>query len=313
MSQAPVRYKIQNWAEYNQALIRRGDITWWFDQDVIAQWQQGQRTGRRGRPVIYSDVALQCMLALRLLYRLPLRAAQGLLGSLLGLLGCMLPVPNYSTLCRRQRHLSLDLGVSPTEGPRHVLVDSTGLKVFGEGEWKVRQHGVGERRTWRKLHLAVDAKTREIVAMALTESNRSDCEMLPSLLLQIDGKLSKVGADGAYDTWECRYAIIQREALAVIPPGTDAVINGNDQIEEVRQRDQAIREIKEDGLKTWKQNSDYHQRSLAETTMFRMKTTFGGELQSRVIQNQIAEAVMKSHILNRFIQEGLPQSVRREA
>jgi hypothetical protein len=310
MSQAPVRYQIQNWAEYNQALIRRGDITWWFDQDVIARWQQSQRTGRRGRPVIYSDAALQCMLALRLLYRLPLRAAQGLLGSLLGLWGCMLPVPNYSTLCRRQRHLSLDLGVSPTEGPRHVLVDSTGLKVFSEGEWKVRQHGVGKRRTWRKL--AVDAKPREIVAMALTESKRSDCEMLPSLLLQIDGAISKVGADGAYDTWECRYAIIQREAVAVIPPGTDAVINGNDQIEEVRQRDQALREIKKDGLKAWKQNSDYHQRSLAETAMFRVKTSFGGELKSRVIQNQIAEAVMKSHILNRFIQEGLPQSVRRE-
>ena len=164
MSQAPVRYKIQNWAEYNQALIRRGDITWWFDQDVIARWQQGPRTGRRGRPVIYSDVALQCMLALRLLYRLPLRAAQGLLGSLLGLLGCVLPVPNYSTLCRRQRHLSLDLGVNPSEGPRHVLVDSTGLKVFGEGEWKVRQHGVDKRRTWRKLHLAVDTLAHLLAA-----------------------------------------------------------------------------------------------------------------------------------------------------
>lgn len=204
----------------------------------------------------------------------------------------------------------LDLGVNRSEEPRHVLVDSTGLKVFGEGEWKVRQHGVGKRRTWRKLHLAVYAKTREIVAMALTESKRGDCQVLPSLLLQIEGKLSKVGADGAYDTWECRYAIIQHEAQAVIPPGADAVLNGNDQIEKVRQRDQAIREIKENGLKAWKQNSAYHQRSLAETTMFRMKTTFGGELQSRVIQNQIAEAVLKSHILNRFIQEGLPQSVK---
>lgn len=312
MSEEQVRYQVTNWNEYNQALIERGDITLWLHQRVLDQWQAPHRTGRSGRPCLYSNLALQCMLALRLLYRLPLRAAQGLLGSLLRLVGCGLPVPHYSTLCRRQRHLAVDLGVGPAEGPRHVVVDSTGLKVFGEGEWKVRQHGVGKRRTWRKLHLAVDTQTREIVGTVLTDSKLSDCQVLPSLLLQIDGAISKVGADGAYDTWECRYAIIQREALAVIPPGADAVINGNEQIEEVRQRDAAIRAVRKDGRRAWKQNSGYHQRSLAETAMFRVKTTFGGELKSRIIQNQIAEAVMKSHILNRFIQTGRPKSVRTE-
>lgn len=312
MSENRVRYQVTNWNEYNQALIERGDITLWFDQDVLDQWQATERTGRAGRPPVYSDLALQCMLALRLLYRLPLRAAQGLLGSLLRLLGCGLAAPHYSTLCRRQRRLAVELGASASEGPRHVVVDSTGLKVFGEGEWKVRQHGVGKRRTWRKLHLAVDTQSGEIVGTVLTEAKVSDGGVLPTLLLQIDGEITKVGADGAYDTWECRYAIIQREALAVIPPGADAVIHGNDQIEEVRQRDADIRAIQEDGLKAWKQNSGYHQRSLAETAMFRVKTTFGGELKSRIIQNQMAEAVMKSHILNRFIQAGRPKSVRTE-
>jgi hypothetical protein len=205
------------------------------------------------------------------------------------------------------------LGVSSAEEPRHILVDSTGLKVFGEGEWKVRQHGVGKRRTWRKLHLAIDAKSREIVAAALTDSGTQDCEFLPSLLLQIDGVMAKVGADGAYDSWECRYAIIQHHAQAVIPPRENAVINGNDQIEEVRQRDEALRQIEQEGLKAWKQNSGYHQRSLAETAMFRVKTTFGTEMKARVIQNQITEALTKSHILNRFIQQGLPASVKIEA
>jgi IS5 family transposase len=313
MSEPAIRYKIENWSEYNQSLIRRGDITLWFDQEVLSQWQATERTGKRGRPIVYSAVVLRCMLALRLLYCLPLRAAQGLFCSLLCLLGLALPVPNYTTLCRRQGTLHVDLGVSSAEEPRHILVDSTGLKVFGEGEWKVRQHGVGKRRTWRKLHLAIDAKSREIVAAALTDSGTQDCEVLPSLLLQIDGFMAKVGADGAYDSWECRYAIIQHHAQAVIPPRENAVINGNDQIEEVRQRDEALRQIEREGLKAWKQDSGYHQRSLAETAMFRVKTTFGTEMKARVIQNQITEALMKSHILNRFIQQGLPASVQIEA
>lgn len=312
MSEPTIRYKVENWPEYNQSLIRRGDITLWFDQEVIYQWKANERTGKRGRPIVYSAVVLCCMSALRLLYRLPLRSAQGLFCSLLHLLGLALPVPNYTTLCRRQATLPMDLGASTAEQPRHILIDSTGLKVFGEGEWKVRQHGVGKRRTWRKLHLAIDGKSREIVAAALTDSGTADCEVLPSLLLQIDGVIGKVGADGAYDSWECRYSIIQHHAQAVIPPRQNAVIKDNDQIEEVRQRDEALEQIKDEGLKAWKQDSGYHQRSLAETTMFRVKTTFGTEMKARVIQNQITEALLKSHILNRFIQQGLPASVKVE-
>lgn len=313
MSQPSARCKVTNWKEYNASLVRRGDLTLWFDEAVLNQWQAIQPTGRRGRPKVYADLAVQCLLALRLLYHLPLRAAQGFMQSLLGLLECALPVPNYTTLCRRQSSLAADLGANPTDQPRHLLIDSTGLKVYGEGEWKVRQHGKSKRRTWRKLHLAIDAATQEIVAVALTEAGRADCQELPGLLLQIDGAISKVATDGAYDTWECRYAIIQKNAHAVIPPRENAVVNGNGKIEEVRQRDEAIRQIEERGLESWKVQSGYHRRSLVETAMFRVKRTFGGALRARAIQNQIAEAVLKSRILNRFIHQGMPKTVKSPA
>lgn len=310
MKPTKIRYRVTNWSDYNQALIRRGDISLWLDETVIDQWQRPQPTGRAGRPWSYSDVAVQCMLALRLLYHLPLRAAQGLLLSLFTLLDCPLPVPDYSTLCRRQRHLAIPLNVQASDQPRHILIDSTGLKVFGEGEWKVRNYGAETRRTWRKLHLAVDADTREIVATVLTDKETADCEVLPQLLLKINGSIRKVYADGAYDTWECRYALTHYQAEAVIPPRENAVTKGNDLCPEVAQRDQAIRIVAQEGLAAWKQQSGYRRRSLAETTMFRVKKSLGEHLRARVIQNQIAEAVMKSRILNDFIHQGLPLSVK---
>jgi len=308
MSETPVRYRVSNWHEYNQGLIERGDVELWFNESVLSQWTLPAATGRRGRPRIYSDLAMQCLFALRLLYHLPLRATQGLFISLLRLLGCPLSVPNYSTLCRRQARLSPGLALTGAKGSRHLLIDSTGLKIFGESEWKMRTHGKGKRRTWRKLHLAVDATTREIVATSLTEASVHDAQVLPELLLQVEGKIRKVTADGAYDTWECRYEIHTRDAEATIPPRENAVVLGCEDVPPVAERDRAIADIQRTGLKEWKEQTGYGQRSLAETTMFRVKTTFGERMKARVIQNQVAEAVMKSHILNRFIQQGLPRS-----
>jgi hypothetical protein len=248
------------------------------------------------------------MLVLRLFYRLPLRAAQGLMESLLKLLHSPLRVPDYTTLCRRQRTAHLGLELNRAEGPLHVLVDSTGLKVFGEGEWKVRQHGTEKRRTWRKLHLAVDAVTQEIVAAALTDNATHDCQLLPKLILEIDGEIAKVTADGAYDTWECRYAISTRQADAVIPPRSNARVTECDQIPEAAQRDQAVEHIREKGLADWKESTEYCRRSLVETAMFRVKSTFGDKMKAREIQNQIAEAVLKSHVLNEFIRLGMPET-----
>ena len=159
-----------NWSDYNKALIQRGDLTLWLTDEVMDGWQAAPPSGKPGRPRTYSDLAVQCISVLRLFYRLPLRAAQGLMASLLQLLDCPLRVPDYTTLCRRQRSLLVKVQANPAEEPRHILIDSTGLKIFGEGEWKVRQHGKKKRRTWRKLHLAIDAQTQEIVAAVLANN-----------------------------------------------------------------------------------------------------------------------------------------------
>jgi hypothetical protein len=310
MNETPVRYRVSNWQEYNESLIQRGNVELWFNEDVLSKWNSPVNSGRRGRPRVYSDLAMQCLFALRLLYHLPLRATQGLFLSLMRLLSCPLAVPNYSTLCRRQASLNTRLAASITKTPRHLLIDSTGLKIFGEGEWKMRTHGKSKRRTWRKLHLAVDATTREIVATRLTEASVHDAQVLPELLLQVEGNIRKVSADGAYDTWECRYAIHTREAETNIPPRENAAMTWAEDVPPAAERDRAITEIEQTSLNGWKERTGYGQRSLAETTMFRVKTTFGERMKARVIQNQVAEAVMKSHILNRFIQQGLPKSTK---
>ncbi len=153
------QYKIRNWGDYNKSLIKRGGLTLWFDEESISEWHNVNRTGQKGRPKRYSDVAILCMLTLRTLFKLPLRATQGLVASLIDLLVFPLQVADYTTVCRRQKHLSVPLWKKHTLEPLHAAFDSTGLKIFGEGEWKVRQHGYSKRRTWRKLHLGVNEAT----------------------------------------------------------------------------------------------------------------------------------------------------------
>jgi hypothetical protein len=141
-------YRIRNWGEYNEALRRRGSLTVWFDEQVLQGWYESERSGRRGRSRTFSNVAIQCMLTLKVVYQLPLRATEGLLASLVKLMGIELAVPDYTTLSRRQQQLEVVIARRPRSGPLHMVVDSTGLKIFGEGEWKVRKHGYTKRRTW---------------------------------------------------------------------------------------------------------------------------------------------------------------------
>jgi len=308
---AKTEYKVTNWPEYNQALVKRGDLTLWLNDAVIREWETPQPERRRGRPKTYSDTALECMLALRSFYRLPLRATEGLMQSIFVLLGVTCRVPTFATLSRRQGRLIIDPAALLDGEPIHLLVDSTGVKVFGEGEWKVRKHGIGKRRAWRKLHLGIDEATRQIVAVELTTNDVGDSEVFPRLLLSIEGEIEKVCADGAYDTWNCRYRIAEAGAEAVIPPRRGSVTSEGSH-RSVQERNEAIDHIDSHGEKDWKRKSGYHRRSLAETAMFQIKTTFGAETQARSIQNQIAEAVMKSKILNTFIRNGLPQSIKIE-
>jgi IS5 family transposase len=247
-------------------------------------------------------------------YGLAGRQCQGFLESIFELMDIELSVPDHSTLSRRVGQLSIQLPVLPKQGARHVVVDSTGVKVYGEGEWKTRQHGVSKRRTWRKLHLGVDETTGEILAAVVTTNNVSDGEVLPDIIDAIEDEIEQVSADGAYDQRQCYDTIRGRKAKAAIPPRKGAKIwqHGNSKAER-HNRDENLRRIRKAGRKAWKRESNYHRRSLAETTMFRFKTIFGGNLSSRKFSNQAAELFIKCAALNRMIQIAKPDSYQIEA
>ena len=200
-SKKKVVYRVKNWAAYNQALVHRGNLTVWLSQEAVNGWRY-RGPAQRGAQFYYSDLAIETALTFRTLFNLPLRQPQGFVQSLLGLMGLNLPAPDYSTLSRRQAGLEVDLPVKPTGQPIHLVVDSTGLKVYGESEWKVRQHGWTQRRTWRKLHLGINADTGEVVAQTLTEAGRDDASQVKSLLAQIPQAVARCYGDGAYDRWK---------------------------------------------------------------------------------------------------------------
>jgi len=253
-------------------------------------------------------------LTLRAVYHLALRAAEGLARSVFELLEVALPVPSYSTLSRRAAALSLALGALPRSTPLHLVIDSSGFKVYGEGEWKVRQHGWSKRRTWRKLHLAVNEATGEIVAAVASEAGVSDDEALPDIVAQVEGDIGQVSADGAYDKRPCYDALAERGATAVIPPRRDAKIwqHGNC-AGAPWQRDENLRAIRQKGRRRWKQESGYHRRSLAETTFFRLKTIFGPAVSSRHFPQQATELFIRVAALNRMTHLGMPDSHRLAA
>ena len=209
--------------------------------------------------------------------------------------------------CRRAKTLSVVLPARRTREPVHVVIDSTGLKVFGEGEWKVREHGWSKRRSWRTLHLAIDERTDKILAELTTTADVADCECLPALLDSIDEPLGQVSADGAYDTVACHQAIERRQARAAIPPRVNAVVNDTGWW---NAREDAVREVLKYGLLDWKRTSGEHRRSLAETMMFRMKAVFGDQLAARTLERQHTETRIRCLALNRMTALGMPHSER---
>jgi hypothetical protein len=298
------RYRVTNWSDYDRALVNRGNLTIWFEDEIIRDhWTPAPPVGR-GKPGRYSDMALQMCLTIKALFQLPYRATEGLVRSLMRLSPLDLPVPDHSYLSRRAAELLVTIPRRPRQGPTHVVVDSTGLKIFGEGEWKVRQHGVGKRRTWRKIHLAVDESAKDIIGIEVTTVDWGDSEILPDLLDPIEGAIDQVSADGAYDSHGCHAAIAERGARATIPPREGAVAWGND-----HPRDAILQEIEARGSSGWKNESGYHRRSIAEYRMYRLKP-LGDSLYSRTFERQVNEAHVRVAILNTFTTLGMPESVR---
>lgn len=311
MKKKPKQYRVRNWREYNAGLKERGSITFWLDEAVIEQWLNRQKTGKRGASNSYSDIAIETVLVIKSVYGLAGRQAVGFVASIFALMNVKLAVPEHSTVSRRTKTLALDLPVLPKEGARHIVIDATGIKIYGEGEWKTRQHGVSKRRTWRKLHVAVDASTGEILAAEVSLNDKKDSQLLEPLLDAVAGDIAQVSADGAYDTRDSYDTLRKRNAnvAIAIPPRKDAKIwqHGNCK-QDPHPRDQNLRLIRKHGRAKWKRLTNYHRRSLAETTMFRFKTTFSATASSRLFSNQIAELKLKCKVLNKMIGLAKPDS-----
>jgi IS5 family transposase len=257
-------------------------LTLWSTEAVLQTWHPSEGEGKRGHPRTYPDTALETLATGQEIYPLGLRQTGGLMESSGEVLHLDVAIADYSPLSRRRAPLALALARTRGQEARHVVVDSTGGKVFGEGEWKVRQHGYTYRRTWRKVHLGVDAASGEIVAAVVTTNNYSDSQLLPDLLEQVDEEIEQVSGDGGYDRRTCYAAIRARHARATIPPQHNAKIwqHGNTKAERLA-RDQNLRRIRQVGRAAWKRESGYHRRSLAETAMFRLKTIFSDRVTAR--------------------------------
>ena len=299
----PPTYKIKNWRAYNEALKRRGSLTIWFDPEMT--WE-ARPTGKRGRQPTYSDAAIQTCLTMKVLFGMALRQTTGFVESLLQLSGLNWSVPDFSTLSRRQKSLAVSIPYRGSEGPLHLLIDSTGIKVEGEGEWNARKHGGAKRRIWRKVHLGIDEKTLEIRAVEFTSSDIGDAPMLPELLGQIppDQEIGNVTADGAYDTRKCHDAIADRGAHAVIPPRKNAKFWKPESAGAIA-HNEALRASKRLGRKIWRKWSGYHHRSRAETKMHCMKL-LGQRLMAREPDRQVAELQIRVAVMNGFTVLGIP-------
>ena len=303
----PARYRTTNWPSYNAALRKRGSLLIWVDKEM--GWL-APHDGRPGRPSTFSDAAIQFCLSIKVLFKLPLRQTAGMVASLLKLAGLNWPVPDYSTLCRRQKTLAVQIPYRRADGPLNLLVDSTGIKFLGDGEWQVRKHGVQGRRQWRKVHMAMDTATADIRAVEFTSNSEGDSPVLPDLLDQIpqDEQIGTVTGDGAYDTRRCHAAIIEREAIAIIPIRK----NGRPWREDgpaAQARNETLRATRYYGRAFWKRLTGYHTRSRIEAKMRCLKA-FGERISARDPDRQTAEIQIRIALMNRFSALGTAEIVR---
>jgi hypothetical protein len=291
--------------------VQRGSITIWIWEGFEKTWLYvGEK--QRGSQFDYSDQAILMMLTVKEVFHLTNRGVEGFMRSIFQLLKINLPVPDHSTLSKRGKDLKVSLPKKNSQS-LNIVMDSTGLKIYGEGEWKVRMHGASKRRTWRKLHIGANPDDGEIQAVLLTENGVSDDQAVEGLLEQIEQTILDFAADGAYDKRKV-YDILNAhspEVNILIPPRKNARIwqHGNSKTERLK-RDQNLRAIRKLGRREWKEQSGYHVRSLAETIMFRLKTIFGNDLSTRLMETQTTQALIRCMALNQMTHLGMPQSYR---
>src|SRR3954462_4401180 len=307
------KHKVTNWPAYEAGLRQRGSLTVWFTEEAVEAWAAEPRTTRGGQPW-YSPLAILTALTLRAVFRLAFRQTEGLIGSVVGLLGLALRGPDHTTLSRRAAALEVPRlprsGGSDAE-PVHLLVDSTGLKLCGPGEWLVEKHGTRTRRSWRKMHIGVDADTGRIVAAELTPNDIDDGSQVGPLLDQVAGPVASFTGDGAYDSKDIYGAVIERhpDARVIVPPRSNAVPSKTAETAPT-QRDQHLRLIAEHGRMGWQKAPGYNRRALAEATIGRFKRVIGDGLRSRTDERQATEMDVAVQVLNRMLELGRPNYVR---
>ncbi len=297
------KYRVRNWREYEAGLRKRGDLNLWFSEEAIAAWRAP--TGKKpGGQLVYSDLAIEAGLTVRLVYGLALRQTEGFLQSVSALLDLGLRIPDHTTLSRRSKDLNVRIPVAANGGPLHIMIDSTGLRAHSGN---VPGSSPPKRRAWRKLHIVINADTGEILASALTTHRAGDAAQVPTLLTQIVDPLASAMADGAYDR-STVYAAIEAHGPGppqiLIPPRRDAQTRSVANISS--QRNATVRAIGAVGRRRWAHDSGYTRRSLVETAMWRYKAIIGGSMRSRTMASQKTEAALACTILNRMTQLGMP-------
>ncbi|WP_051908743.1 IS5 family transposase [Candidatus Odyssella acanthamoebae] len=308
-SNKKISYKVTNWHEYNKALKQRGSLTVWLSEDLDESWLAPSTEERkRGRPLVYSQACINLLLTFRHLFKLALRQVIGFIESLFTLSGKILPVPEFSRLSKRAAQALSCLHLPSLNEPTHLVIDSTGLKVFGEKEWLETKHGKQyNRKVWRKLHIGVE-EGGYITARVLTDHHTDDRACVPSLIDQSNASyITDCLADGGYDSHQIYKFLEDQTIKPFIPPPSQAVVRSKTN---PSTRDQTVKYIKEKGYWAWYYKNDLGRRNKVENTFYRLKTIFGRKLSSRILPNQDAESHLVCCMLNKMTSLGMPKSVK---
>jgi hypothetical protein len=308
------RYKITNWRDYNKALIERGSITLWLSPKIIKSWRAKKSKQKlQCAQFKYSDLAIETAITIKAAMHMPYRATQGFFESLFKLMNLSLTTPNYTTMCRRMVKLELPkLSNVCDDKDIHVVVDSTGLKIFGAGQWHEEKHGLKKLRHWRKFHIAVDRNSHAIIAQELTTNCVTDDATVATMLESIDQNITHFSADKAYDRSNVYRAVIDNsdpDVTIAIPPTANAVLH-EDNPEQFGSRNHNLNYINAHGSYRWQDASDYNYRALVETAMHRYKTIIGERLYSRRMSAQKMESRIACVILNKMTALGMPKPLK---
>lgn len=309
---ARAKYKISNSREYDQSLKNRGSLIIWFSEEAVAKWNNPVSVHKkRGGQAIYSDLAIETCVMLGLVYKQHLRQTEGFVESIIKLLNLELKTPDYTTISRRTKKLKVSRHRRANRYPVTLCVDSTGIKIYGEQEWQEEKYALKARKSWRKLHIAVD-ENGYIASSELTTHNISDCATIGTLLEEIDNPIDTVLADGAYDQPSTYKALIAHQnqhgneipIKAVVPPnlGFRAEMPDDSKL----RLDNIC--LMEQGRKRWQKHTNYGRRAKAENAIYRYKSIIGNKLKSRTFLNQKTESKVSANILNIMTKLGMPDT-----